>query len=420
MHPKPYVTAQGIATCVLASGAVLAGAGLAVLLQGAVSLVVTSALVASYTHAVRRAGHSTAVGASLGARRAYLVHFMNRLVVLVVVWLVAWGVVGVAVIGSGSRIPQVILVPLAVAANAVYLSSLLDWYWVLPRVQGIVRPGLGESLGDPAWRTITRVWLVHRAFATLALSTCLAAIPALVGGTASGAERAAWFGAAGVVFGGVLPLNRRGVQAILNLPARLGDTFDVEGHRAVVVDVSLEGVRLRFVDHATSLTTDPEPGDVRLAFATLPAYQRLASVGDLASIQEAHTVPLPSHPARDSIDALVLAERERRELQETRDEVVAERSGVALAMLGVVGLAVATAQLVLELGGAIRTLVVAVPAAVASLALVGATVRLVGARALARNRGGVPSVAIPLRKLGLRVTRQRNAVRRATTESAEP
>jgi hypothetical protein len=63
----------------------------------------------------------------------------------------------------------------AVVAAAIYLSSLVDWYVVLPRISGLLgarpcRPCTGEPPRFPStWREVTRWWYVHRIAAALVL-----------------------------------------------------------------------------------------------------------------------------------------------------------------------------------------------------------------------------------------------------------
>src|ERR1043165_5483738 len=63
----------------------------------------------------------------------------------------------------------------AVAFAGVYLSSLVDWFVILPRISGMLgpRPCRASELRHPrfphTWRETTRYWLVHRSVAFLLL-----------------------------------------------------------------------------------------------------------------------------------------------------------------------------------------------------------------------------------------------------------
>ena len=64
---------------------------------------------------------------------------------------------------------------LAVVASVVYLSSLVDWYVILPRVSGLLgaRPCRAHDVEHPrfpkTWRETTRWWYIHRIVAALVL-----------------------------------------------------------------------------------------------------------------------------------------------------------------------------------------------------------------------------------------------------------
>lgn len=68
----------------------------------------------------------------------------------------------------------------AIAGAAVYLSSLFDWFVILPRVSGMLgaRPCRTEEEHHPrfphTWRETTRWWIVHRMVAALGLRFGLA------------------------------------------------------------------------------------------------------------------------------------------------------------------------------------------------------------------------------------------------------
>lgn len=71
---------------------------------------------------------------------------------------------------------QGIAASLAAAALAVCLSSLVDWYFVAPRLRGAGerdRPCIDSSAGG--WRWLTQVWLLHRAVAYTLVRVAFAA-----------------------------------------------------------------------------------------------------------------------------------------------------------------------------------------------------------------------------------------------------
>jgi hypothetical protein len=49
----------------------------------------------------------------------------------------------------------------------VLCSSAVDWYYIRPRIDGIVRQPACRSSGDGIWKRTTRRWYLHRGIATL-------------------------------------------------------------------------------------------------------------------------------------------------------------------------------------------------------------------------------------------------------------
>lgn len=49
----------------------------------------------------------------------------------------------------------------------ILLSSLIDWYYVRPRIDGVVWRPPCRSSGDPRWKRVTRRWYLHRGLATV-------------------------------------------------------------------------------------------------------------------------------------------------------------------------------------------------------------------------------------------------------------
>jgi hypothetical protein len=87
--------------------------------------------------------------------------------------------------GAAAETARAALVFLAIAAAAIYLSSLVDWYVILPRVSGQLGPRPCRER-DPrfpfphSWKEVTRWWYIHRIVATLAFRFLLAAAIAAV------------------------------------------------------------------------------------------------------------------------------------------------------------------------------------------------------------------------------------------------
>lgn len=59
-------------------------------------------------------------------------------------------------------------------------SSAWDWWYVLPRRDGVVRPPPCQSSGDPTWRNVTETWLRHRLVAEVAFCLFFILTPLIV------------------------------------------------------------------------------------------------------------------------------------------------------------------------------------------------------------------------------------------------
>jgi hypothetical protein len=77
------------------------------------------------------------------------------------------------------HMPGIVTVTVVGAAFGIFVSSLVDWYWVLPRRDGVIGPPPCHHDWSGSEKILTRVWLIHRMIAA-ALFT-LAVIAALVG-----------------------------------------------------------------------------------------------------------------------------------------------------------------------------------------------------------------------------------------------
>jgi hypothetical protein len=94
----------------------------------------------------------------------------------------AAGLIPLATSGEAldSDVPVATPVLVFIAAAAVFLSSLFDWYLILPRITGLLgsrpcRLTSGEPTTFPdSWRETTRWWYVHRIAAALILRFSLA------------------------------------------------------------------------------------------------------------------------------------------------------------------------------------------------------------------------------------------------------
>jgi hypothetical protein len=56
---------------------------------------------------------------------------------------------------------------LAVLGFAIYVSGLIDWYYIRPQLDGVVRSPPCRSSREQTWGTVTRRWYRHRAITEL-------------------------------------------------------------------------------------------------------------------------------------------------------------------------------------------------------------------------------------------------------------
>jgi hypothetical protein len=160
------------------------------------------------------------------------------------------------------RLVDTLLVGLVTASIGIFLSSLVDWYLILPRVSGIAGPAPCEKPGQERWRYVTCIWYFHRALATAIVYGVAVGIPAFMGSTTSGNESGAWFGVAtgiAAVAGVFLRESFRAGWHAFNPPVHVGDLIHARveddsdddvaerWRRAYVVDVSLQGAKCKLL-----------------------------------------------------------------------------------------------------------------------------------------------------------------------------
>ena len=195
-------------------------------------------------------------------------------------------------------------IPATSAATAVllisggmYWSSLVDWFWVLPRISGL--HGHRSCRNDPEpeadpidWEGVTRWWLVHRVAAAvcvaLGVAGLLATVAGLVARVAKADPAAQAMVAALVLFVGTAAQIYRQHAAhawelILHPEVKVGVAFEDSARGACwPVDVALEGMKVvNLSSHADRvrdavLSEDlprftPDKGDYTIPLAELIA-----------------------------------------------------------------------------------------------------------------------------------------------------
>jgi hypothetical protein len=171
MSPEPYLRGQALVLAILLLATAVLGSALAALVCA-----VASGLAAWGLHAHYRS--------DLSAAQADVPPHRERLDLIVagdVRAAIAAGVIaGGLLIGFPIHRPDVGVVPatlilLAATAAVILLSSLFDWYIILPRVSGLlgIRPCRDPDRDHPrfprTWRETTRWWYIHRIVAALVL-----------------------------------------------------------------------------------------------------------------------------------------------------------------------------------------------------------------------------------------------------------
>jgi hypothetical protein len=150
-----------------------------------------------------------------------------------------------------SRLLAVLLAAAVIGSLIVFLSSLVDWWWILPRISGILRPAPCQCTDGESWPAVTSIWLFHRGLATVVVSGVLTAVPAYMATTTTGHTAIAYTIAAGV-FGGTLAAFFSGAFIALFLclspKVRLGDRVAVDSRSAYVLDVEISGVSYKLLD----------------------------------------------------------------------------------------------------------------------------------------------------------------------------
>jgi hypothetical protein len=142
-----------------------------------------------------------------------------------------------------------------VAFLSVWLSSLIDWYWVLPRLAGIGGPPPCQDTHSDTWNSVTKVWLYHRAIATLLFIGGVAAIPGYLSLASSNHALAVVLGV--VTFGVPAVMSEQAAAAVkalmngLNPSAPVGSIVRVrmlDVLTVYLVDVSLQGSKYKRLD----------------------------------------------------------------------------------------------------------------------------------------------------------------------------
>jgi uncharacterized membrane protein len=196
---------------------------------------------------------------------------------------------------------------LATAFAVIFVSSLVDWYFTLPRLSGIVCDPPCVDPNNPRWERVTRAWLAHRFFAALTFIGCLAAVASsLIGGViyhvlAGHTPPDQTWTVVAAAIGGLVPPAFAVVAAFSHATAgeilrniaraaslviyprhRIGDYVEVrwahgDPQIGYVLDVALEGFKIRSPSTArtaASVRATSVPHQLTLGGHVLPAHGR--------------------------------------------------------------------------------------------------------------------------------------------------
>ncbi|HEX8207543.1 MAG TPA: hypothetical protein VF587_15880 [Solirubrobacteraceae bacterium] len=208
-----------------------------------------------------------------------------------VIWATgAAGFIDVHTAKHDTRPVALALVLIAFACSAlIFLSGLIDWFYVRPHLRG-GRGSVCATSFAGYWRGLTRIWLLHRAAATLGPIAGITAIVALtantwlrpVDETIAGAIAAVATIIAGFYITRTAPL----LAIAINPPVQVGDVIQLAEEFNVyepeqlreyfVVDVALEGVKL--------LAVDGEDHVRRVGRDAMRTHDRTIDVTDIAKL----------------------------------------------------------------------------------------------------------------------------------------
>lgn len=262
MEPRYSMTAYSIAIGVALM--LLSARGFAVAAAGIAGGILAVGLILEVSYIVRRQpdrllGHRKNLDRIVRAQWAGI-----ALIGLAVAGLDA--MTEVSPLSDTSALVATIVIGLAVAAPAVYVSSLVDWYWILPKIAGMVGQAPCERTGGRMYAGVTKIWLFHRAAATTIVTFVLAGVPGFMATTTSdGTEGSAW-----VILGSALAIGFNSVNDGITQAFRyafnpriyVGDVIRVRAdpenagfYDAYVADVSIHGLKYKPI--ADLFVSDP-------------------------------------------------------------------------------------------------------------------------------------------------------------------
>jgi hypothetical protein len=324
---------------------------------------------------------------------------------------------GHSLVSTGPLV-SAISVSVGAAAAIVFVSSLVDWLWILPRVEGLVGPTPWDSPADRRWRLVTQVWLLHRLATRLVVSAALVAVPISMAAATSGAMRSAWIGAVAIFAGAIVPINET-LAFVASPSAWIGQVLERDDGPAYIIDVSLQGLGVRLLRCGLSPVPSPRRHDALVSFGELSRYSRRPPTEKEIDIdrrrvklgQLSDAVPPGAAEGPPRFDSLVATEAAIRDEERSRSE---DRSALELGLLvasSVAALAAAAARLATDAQSALAAGSVIAASALAAAGLVRAVLSIRLRQLIGRDQALVGPIDAELTELGLAVERQRSALR---------
>ncbi|HEX6702419.1 MAG TPA: hypothetical protein VF101_16950 [Gaiellaceae bacterium] len=152
-----------------------------------------------------------------------------------------------------------IAIGIVVFALGLFVSALIDWYYVHPRLAGLTGPAPCETVGNGQRVGLTKIWYFHRLAATVIVSGAILGVPSTIGTLVnSDAAKTACFFATLALTAVVLVTNKdyaSGVRFFKNPRVSVGDVvlliregWGGDPQRVYVLDVAVEGAKVKLLN----------------------------------------------------------------------------------------------------------------------------------------------------------------------------
>lgn len=251
MEPRYSMSAYALLAIATAIAAALMGIVAVAIISGAWVILLSGALDLNYLRWRRRFSRASSRSSLDRYGHAQVIAAGPILLVAgVVISVTAW-----TPFEDISVLVKVVTSCLAAAGTIILLSSHVDWFWILPRVSGVVSDAPCETEGAEQWTYVTAHWLFHRLMAELLVSACILAAPAYMAAVTDGGSQVLATVILGLLTSAIALRERYVVPAIIaagDPAAKVGEVVRIrhevdEQHVwawAYVVDVSVKGAKV--------------------------------------------------------------------------------------------------------------------------------------------------------------------------------